>query len=119
MKNSERVIVALDLPKAEDALALAQKITPVFRFFKIGSKLFPTAAPDFVRAVLKHGHVFLDLKYYDIATVVADAVVQAANMGVSLITMHASGGTEMMKLCREKASGLLHRPRLLGVTVLT
>lgn len=119
MKNRDRVIVALDLPSADEAVKMAQRIAPVFPYFKIGIKLFTQAGPALVREVLKSGKVFLDLKFYDIPTVVADAVVQAAQLGVSLLTLHASGGTEMMKLCREKAAGLEQRPQLLGVTVLT
>jgi orotidine-5'-phosphate decarboxylase len=98
---------------------MAEKIAPVFPFFKIGIKLFTQEGPALTREVLKHGKLFLDLKFYDIPTIVAEAVVQAANLGVSLITMHASGGSEMMNLCREKTQNLPNAPKLLGVTVLT
>lgn len=119
MTNNDKVIVALDLPTAEDAVQMARRIAPVFPYFKIGIRLFTQAGPQLVREVLKHGKVFLDLKFFDIPTVVADAVVQASNLGVSLLTLHASGGAEMMGLCREKTAKLPDRPRLLGVTVLT
>lgn len=119
MPSNEKVIVALDVPLADKAVEIAAKIAPIFPFFKIGSKLFTQAGPQLVREVLKHGRVFLDLKYYDIPSVVADAVQQAATLGVSLLTMHASGGTEMMRLSREKVAALPQRPKLLGVTVLT
>jgi orotidine-5'-phosphate decarboxylase len=92
MKNLERVIVALDLDEPDSALQLAQSVSPVFSFFKIGMKLFTKAGPDFVKAVLKQGRVFLDLKFYDIPTVVAGAVGNAAQLGVSMLTVHASGG---------------------------
>lgn len=119
MTNSDRVIVALDMPTAEDAVQMARRIAPVFPYFKIGIRLFTQAGPELVREVLKHGKVFLDLKFFDIPTVVAEAVVQAANLGASLLTLHASGGAEMMNLCREKTAKLQERPQLLGVTVLT
>jgi len=117
MNNSERVIVALDLPTANDALKAAEEIAPVFPFFKIGIRLFTQAGPDLVKQVRRFGDVFLDLKFYDIPTIVAEAAGQAVALGVSLLTLHASGGTEMMKMCVEKVSG--RSLRLLGVTVLT
>jgi orotidine-5'-phosphate decarboxylase len=113
------VIVALDLASAEEAIAMAKRIAPIFPYFKIGIKLFTQAGPALVREALQYGKVFLDLKFYDIPTVVADAAFQAARLGVSLLTLHASGGVEMMKLCRERIAGLERKTRLLGVTVLT
>lgn len=98
---------------------MAKKIAPVFPFFKIGIKLFTQVGPPLVREVLSHGKVFLDLKFYDIPTVVADAVFQAGQLGVSLLTLHASGGSEMMRRCVEQKSKLENPPLLLGVTVLT
>jgi orotidine-5'-phosphate decarboxylase len=119
MKNRERVIVALDLDDAESALRLAKSVAPVFPFFKIGMKLFTKVGPEFVRAVLKNGQVFLDLKFYDIPTVVAEAVSNAAQLGVSLLTVHASGGSTMLKHCMEKLKSSNASCRLLAVTVLT
>ena len=119
MSKRDRVIVALDLETASEAVSMAKKIAPVFPFFKIGIKLFTQAGPSLVREVLRHGKVFLDLKFYDIPTVVADAVFQAGQLGVSLLTLHASGGSEMMRRCVEQKSKLEHPPLLLGVTVLT
>ena len=119
MRISEKVIVALDLPSSEQAIETAKRIAPIFPYFKIGSKLFTQAGPQLVGEVLKHGKVFLDLKYFDIPTVVADAVFQAAQLGVSMLTMHAFGGAEMMKLSGERIAGVKHPPKLLGVTVLT
>ena len=119
MKNSDRVIVALDLDDPESAVELARSVAPIFPFFKIGMKLFTKAGPDFVREILDHGHVFLDLKFYDIPTVVAEAVSNAAKMGVSLLTVHASGGSEMLRLCMDKLQSSGTSCRLLAVTVLT
>ena len=119
MNNRDRVIVALDLDEPESAIQLAATLAPVFPFFKIGMKLFTKAGPDFVKAILKHGRVFLDLKFYDIPTVVAEAVGNAAQIGVSLLTVHASGGAEMLQLCMEKLRFSESSCRLLAVTVLT
>ena len=119
MKNRERVIVALDLDDAESALRLAKSVAPVFPFFKIGMKLFTKEGPDLVKAVLENGQVFLDLKFYDIPTVVAEAVSNAAQLGVSLLTVHASGGSAMLKHCMEKLKSPNATCRLLAVTVLT
>lgn len=119
MSKKDSVIVALDLKTAAEAVSMAKKIAPVFPFFKIGIKLFTQAGPSLVREVLGHGKVFLDLKFYDIPTVVADAVFQAGQLGVSLLTLHASGGSEMMHRCVEQKSKLENPPLLLGVTVLT
>jgi orotidine-5'-phosphate decarboxylase len=119
MTNSDRVIVALDLDGPDRAVELARSVSAVFPFFKIGMKLFTKAGPDFVKQVLKHGRVFLDLKFYDIPTVVAEAVSNAAQMGVSLLTVHASGGSEMLGLCMEKLHSSGTSCKLLAVTMLT
>ncbi|PWT88357.1 MAG: orotidine-5'-phosphate decarboxylase, partial [Acidobacteria bacterium] len=119
MTNRERVIVALDLDTTEEALSIARKVAPIFPYFKIGSRLFTQAGPPFVKEVLKHGRVFLDLKFYDIPTVVAEAAYQAAQLGVSLVTLHASGGSEMMRQCSKRLRSISNRPHLLAVTVLT
>ena len=113
------MIVALDTETVAEAVAIAQKISHIFPFFNIGIRLFTQAGPELVREVLRHGKVFLDLKFFDIPTVVADAVQQAGQLGVSLLTLHASGGTEMMRLCVERKHKLENPPFLLGVTVLT
>jgi orotidine-5'-phosphate decarboxylase len=119
MNNSSKIIVALDLDSSDLAVVLAKRVAPIFPFFKIGIKLFTQAGPPFVQEILKHGQVFLDLKFHDIPTIVSEAVLQAAHLGVSLITLHASGGSEMMRLSRDRIHHLERRPRLLGVTVLT
>ncbi|MCI0604408.1 orotidine-5'-phosphate decarboxylase [bacterium] len=119
MKNRDKVIVALDLDNAESALHLAESVATVFPFFKIGMKLFTREGPDFVREVLEHGQVFLDLKFYDIPTIVAEAVSNAGQLGVSLLTVHASGGSAMLRQCMEKLESSNASCRLLAVTVLT
>jgi orotidine-5'-phosphate decarboxylase len=119
MNNRAKVIVALDLDFPDDAMRIARIVSPVFPFFKIGPKLFTLGGPSLVRELLSHGRMFLDLKFHDIPTVIAEAVYQAGKLGVSLITMHASGGSEMMMRCRDRVQSLPDRPALLGVTVLT
>jgi orotidine-5'-phosphate decarboxylase len=119
MNRKDQVIVALDVESGSDAVRIAKTISPIFPFFKIGSRLFTQAGPALVSDVRGYGRVFLDLKFHDIPTVVADAVINAAKLGVSLITLHTSGGSEMMKLCADKVGRLENRPALLGVTVLT
>lgn len=119
MNRKNQVIVALDVESASDAVRIAKSISPIFPFFKIGSRLFTQAGPALVLDVREHGRVFLDLKFHDIPTVVAEAVINAAALGVSLLTLHTSGGSEMMKLSAERIARLENRPALLGVTVLT
>jgi len=119
MTPREKIIVALDLDTTEKAQSVAASVASVFPFFKIGMKLFTKGGPDFVADILKHGKVFLDLKFHDIPTIVAEAVSNAAQIGISLLTVHASGGSEMLKLCMEKLSVAGGKCRLVAVTVLT
>jgi len=112
------IIVALDLPSAGAALDVVDELGDAADFYKVGSPLFTRAGPDIVRALVDRGkRVFLDLKYHDIPSAVAGAVTSAASLGVDLLTLHASGGTAMMRAAREAAAD--DGPRLLGVTILT
>lgn len=119
------IIVALDVPTADRALALAEQVAPVAGALKIGSELFTAAGPDIVRQIRDTGAaVFLDLKYHDIPNTVAGAVASATRLGVQMLTLHASGGAAMMKAAEQSAqqtAGQLGRPvpLVLGVTVLT
>src|ERR1051325_2315107 len=123
MKNP--IIVALDVPTAEKALALAHELAGLVGAFKIGSELFTAAGPDIVRQVSRGGAgVFLDLKFHDIPNTVAKAVTAATRLGVSMLTVHASGGLALMgaaeRAARKMAEQLGSEPPLvLGVTVLT
>jgi orotidine-5'-phosphate decarboxylase len=119
------IIAALDVPTAEAALKLAKQIAPVVGAFKIGSELFTSAGPDIVRRVRATGAaVFLDLKFHDIPNTVAKAVAAAVRLDVQMLTLHTSGGSEMMRAAEESAqltalqSGR-NAPLVLGVTVLT
>jgi orotidine-5'-phosphate decarboxylase len=119
------IIVALDVPSAEAALKLAEQVAPAVGAFKIGKELFVAAGPDIVRRVRATGaSVFLDLKFHDIPNTVAKAVAAATRLDVQMLTIHASGGSEMMraaeKSAQETAKSLGRTaPLVLGVTVLT
>ena len=118
MNASERLIVALDVPTADDALRLVDRLAGRVSFFKVGSQLFTAAGPEIVRSlVARNLRVFLDLKYHDIPNTVAAAVKSAGGLGVSLLTLHGLGGRAMLEAA---ASARPEGPlRLLAVTVLT
>ena len=119
------IIAALDVPSAEQALKLAQQIAPVVGAFKIGSELFTSAGPDIVKKIRATGAaVFLDLKFHDIPNTVAKAVASATRFDVQMITIHTSGGGEMMRAAEKSAQDTAKSlgqpaPLVLGVTVLT
>ena len=119
------IIAALDVPTAEQALKLASEIAPVVGAFKIGSELFTAAGPDIVKKIRAMGAmVFLDLKFHDIPNTVAKAIAAATRLDVQMLTIHTSGGGEMMraaeKAAQDTAKSLgLSAPLVLGVTVLT
>lgn len=112
------LIVALDLPSREQALDLVDRLGEAVDFYKVGSPLFTRSGPQFVRELRARGkRVFLDLKYHDIPSTVANAVASAAELDVQLVTLHASGGEAMMRAAREVVGD--DGPKLLGVTILT
>src|SRR5579883_994080 len=119
------VIVALDVPTADQALQLAAQLAPVVGAFKIGSELFTSAGPDIVRRIrAAEGAVFLDLKFHDIPNTVAKAVAAATRLDVQMLTIHTSGGLEMMRAAETAAQETARQlgrpaPLVLGVTVLT
>lgn len=121
----DKLIVALDIDTPDKALALVKELRGVAGMFKIGSTLFTLAGPQIVRDVVASGaKVFLDLKFHDIPHQVAGAARSAAQLGVSLFTIHASGGTEMMRAAVEAVTEVAaqeHKPRakVLAVSVLT
>ena len=115
---SNPIIAALDVSTSDEALALAAEVAPAVGAFKIGKELFVSAGPDIVQRVRDAGaEVFLDLKFHDIPNTVAKAVASAARLDVQLLTVHASGGTAMLRAAQQ-ASGQ-NGPVVLGVTVLT
>jgi orotidine-5'-phosphate decarboxylase len=119
------IIVALDVPSAEQALKLAEQVAPAVGAFKIGKELFVAAGPDIVRRVRATGaSVFLDLKFHDIPNTVAKAVASAVRLDVQMLTIHTSGGGEMMRAAEKSAQDTAKSlgqppPLVLGVTVLT
>lgn len=121
----DKLIVALDVDTAQQALALVKELREVAGMFKIGSQLFTLTGPQLVKDVVASGaKVFLDLKFHDIPHQVAGAARSAAQLGVSLFTVHASGGAEMMRRAAEAVADVaerenITRPAVLAVTVLT
>lgn len=122
---SNPIIVALDVPNVDKALALAEQVAPAVGAFKIGSELFTSAGPDIVRRIRATGAaVFLDLKFHDIPNTVAKAVAAATRLDVQMLTIHTGGGPAMMRAAETSAqetAKALGRPAplVLGVTVLT
>jgi len=117
---AKRLIVALDVPNADAAEDLVNRLERNCRWFKVGMELFTAAGPAAIEPLVARGHsVFLDLKFNDIPNTVAGAVRSAASLGVKLLTVHASGGPAMLEAARNELARLAHPPQLLAVTVLT
>ena len=115
--TQEKIIVALDVPTKEKALALVKQLRDQISFFKIGLQLYTAEGPEIVRAVLATGaKVWLDIKLHDIPNTVGRAVESASRLGVHMLTIHLSGGGEMI---REAIAARANDMLLLGVTVLT
>jgi len=115
--TKDKIIVALDLATKRETLNLVEQLRDQISFFKIGLQLYTAEGPEIVRAVLATGaKVWLDLKLYDIPNTVARAVESAGHLGVHMLTIHLSGGSEMVRAATAaRANNVL----LLGVTVLT
>src|SRR5436190_1758898 len=110
------VIVALDVATTSEALDLVRQLRDTISFFKIGLQLYTIAGPNIVRAVRDAGaDVFLDLKLHDIPNTVAKAVGSAAALDVQMLTIHLSGGAEMIRAAAQAGPKSM---QLLGVTVL-
>ncbi|MDQ7076104.1 MAG: orotidine-5'-phosphate decarboxylase [Gammaproteobacteria bacterium] len=120
-EKTPRVIVALDYPRAESALAFVAKLEPKLCRLKVGKELFTRAGPKLVSQLVGQGYdVFLDLKYHDIPNTTAAACRVAADLGVWMMNVHALGGSRMMLAAQEaldKSSG--QTPLLIAVTILT
>lgn len=115
-----RVIVALDFAAPEQARAFVRRLRPGACRLKVGKELFTRGGPDLLRDFVASGFpVFLDLKFHDIPNTVAGACAAAADLGVWMINVHASGGRAMMEAAREAVERSAHRPKLIAVTVLT
>jgi len=119
------IFLALDVSTKEEALALTRELAPVVGGFKVGSELFTSAGPEIVRAIRATGAaVFLDLKFHDIPNTVAKAIAAATRLDVQMLTIHTSGGLEMMRAAEDSAQqtaeqAAIEAPLVLGVTVLT
>jgi orotidine-5'-phosphate decarboxylase len=120
MLNRDRLIVALDVSSATQARQIVQSIGESANTYKIGKQLFTAEGPQIVRDLVASGRkVFLDLKFHDIPNTVAAAVRQAAELQVSMLTVHASGGSKMLKAAADAAAQSALKPMILAVTVLT
>lgn len=122
MKSSNPLILALDVEDQTRAIKLCFLLKDKIKIFKVGLQLFLSEGKSIVEAINSlGGEVFLDLKFYDIPNQVANACISAARMNVKMLTVHTSGGLEMMKRAREAVENLeiKNKPLLLGVTVLT
>jgi len=116
----DRLIVALDVATAADARRIVQSIGEAATTYKVGKQLFTAEGPPIVRDLVASGRkVFLDLKFHDIPNTVAGAVRAAAELRVSMLTVHASGGSKMLKAAVEAAAQSASPPMVLAVTVLT
>lgn len=120
MSTLSPVVVALDYDNEADALHFAQKISPELSRLKIGKELFTATGPALVEKLHNLGfEIFLDLKFHDIPNTVAKALVAAANLGVWMVNVHASGGARMLDAARAAIPTNTDSPLLIAVTLLT
>jgi orotidine-5'-phosphate decarboxylase len=120
MDANDRLIVALDVFSAPEAQKIVQSIGEAARTFKVGKQLFVSEGPAIVRELVAAGRqVFLDLKFHDIPNTVGLAVKAAAELKVAMLTVHASGGSKMLRAAVEAARSAAAKPQVLAVTVLT
>ena len=116
----ERLIIALDVSSAAAARKIVAAVGESGAFYKVGKQLFTAEGPQVVRDLVTSGkRVFLDLKYHDIPNTVGAAVAEAGKLGVTMLTVHASGGGKMLQAAVASANASSSRPMILGVTVLT
>ena len=116
-RNADKIIVALDVATKKEALALVEELREQISFFKVGLQLYTAEGPEIVRGVLAaSAKVFFDLKLHDIPSTVGRAVESAARLGVQMLTIHLSGGPEMIRAATAARKNNLS---ILGVTVLT
>lgn len=123
MKTADQIIVALDVDSRDGALKLVRQLMPLATYFKVGSQLFTACGPDLVREMTGMGaRIFLDLKFHDIPKTVANAVLEAARLGVSMINVHALGGMSLLQAASKALADNFRpeqRPLLIAVTMLT
>lgn len=120
MSTTSPVIVALDFAEAQQALVFADRLEPRACRLKVGKELFTAAGPALVEALQQRGfEVFLDLKFHDIPNTVAAALRSAAQLGVWMVNVHASGGRRMLEAAAAAVEPFAKPPVLIAVTVLT
>jgi len=118
----EKIIIVLDVSSRDQALQIVKELHDLVGMFKVGSQLFTAAGPSVVRDIIAAGgKVFLDLKFHDIPNTVTHAAAEAARLGVSMLTVHASGGRAMMESVSTELRVKFgsHRPSIVAITVLT
>src|SRR5215472_3089019 len=116
----ERLIVALDVASAAEARRIVTSLGDSIQFYKVGMQLYTAEGPGVVRDLVMSGKkIFLDLKYHDIPNTVGAAAREAAQLGVSMLTLHASGGTKMLRAAVDAARQSNSELAVLAVTVLT
>ena len=120
ISKDPRIIVALDFAAKKPALDLISQLDPTLCRLKVGKEMFTRLGPAFVESLAALDfEVFLDLKFHDIPNTVAAACEAAADLGVWMINLHASGGSRMMEAARERLERRQERPLLVAVTILT
>ncbi|MFV5421455.1 orotidine-5'-phosphate decarboxylase, partial [Acinetobacter baumannii] len=114
------IIVALDAKSQYDALKIVEQLDPTLCRVKVGKELFTHEGPSVVKKLQEENfEVFLDLKFHDIPNTTAQAVCAAADLGVWMVNVHASGGRKMMETCVERLKAGNYQTQLIAVTVLT
>lgn len=120
MTTTSPIVVALDFPDMKQALAMADQLDPLLCRVKVGKELYTASGPAILEELHKRKYdVFLDLKFHDIPNTCAKAVGVAADLGVWMVNVHASGGQRMMEAARNELEKKSQKPLLIGVTVLT
>tara|TARA_B100002051_G_scaffold50952_1_gene46063 strand:- start:2159 stop:2842 length:684 start_codon:yes stop_codon:yes gene_type:complete len=116
---TNRIIIPLDM-EYTSAVSIADKLDPNICRLKVGNQLFTSSGPKIVKTLHDKGfEIFLDLKFHDIPNTVYESVRSAANLGVWMINVHASGGSKMLDASRKALEGFDKPPLLVGVTILT
>jgi orotidine-5'-phosphate decarboxylase len=125
MTVSDRLILALDVHEHNYALEIVDKFSDYINIYKVGLELYSSCGPQIVEDIHRKGKkVFLDLKFHDIPNTVSKTAVALTRLGVHMFNVHASGGLEMMKRCKDSVVEVclkknIDRPKILAVTVLT
>lgn len=115
----ERIIVALDVPTADEALALAERVGEHVGAFKVGLELINAAGFEVLRELNRRGRVFYDAKFHDIPNTVAGAMRAVGGLGLWMVNVHASGGSAMLRAASDAVAEADPRPLVIAVTVLT